>query len=406
MRKSLYLVILLAALFVLPAFSFSPGDPLGEELTAQAAVLMDYATGRVLYDRAGDEPIPPASMTKVMTLYLAYEALEEGVLRKEQVITIDEAGSSFSRPPRSSLMLLEEGQEVTVLDLMKGLAVASGNDAAYALADLIGPGTDAFIEKMNAKAREMGLNHTVFVDPDGWSEFNQVTAREFSRLARTYIAEYPEALEELHSVPFMIYPMPENMPEERTFRIQAPRKKKNTNWLLKSYPGIDGLKTGYIDEAGFNFSATAAREEGRLISVIMGIHTDSYYQGLQRRAEETEILLDYGFDSYAYRPLDPPELPEMRVWKGSEQELIPVQRDVPGALLTEGEETNIYAIVELTDRVIAPVAPDDVIGRVTYYLEGNRMGETDLIAGREIPEGNLFQRAFDGFLIWLEDLRG
>ncbi len=374
-----------------------------EQLIARSAVLMEFDTGRILYEREGDLPIPPASMAKVMTLYLAYDALSDGTLQKGQIITIDEKGSSFSRPPRSSLMGLEEGQEVTVLDLMKGLAVASGNDAAYALADLIGPGVGAFVRKMNEKADQLGLEHSFFVDPDGWSELNLVTAEEYARLARFYIQDYPEALEELHSVPFMMYPLPENLREDLTYRIQVPRRKTNTNRLLGDYEGIDGLKTGYIDESGFNFTGTALREGTRLISVIMGVHTESYFQGIVRRAEESALLLDYGYDNYDNTELTQPVLTEQRIWKGGSQFLTPVIDHRAEAFLKESEESAVFMKVDLQEMITAPVAEDQQIGSVSYYLGSVKLAELPVLAGVDIPKGNIFQQLRDSIILkWRE----
>ncbi|OQY35082.1 MAG: hypothetical protein B6241_02875 [Spirochaetaceae bacterium 4572_59] len=392
--------IILTLLF---SFSLWGGDALSGIISAQSAVLMDYETGRILYEKDGNVPIPPASMAKVMTLYLTYDAIREGRLEKERIITIDEVGSSFSRPPRSSLMLLEEGQEVSVLGLMEGLAIASGNDAAYALADLIGPGVDAFVDKMNRKAEELGLRETCFVDPDGWSEYNLVTAEEYALLARHYIQDYPEALVELHSVPYLVYPLPDNMPEDRSFRIKVPRKKNNTNKLLGSYEGIDGLKTGYIDESGFNFSATARRQDTRLISVIMGIRRESYFQGLLRRAEESASLLDYGFDNYKSEELAEPVLPELRVWMGSETDLVPIVPEGAAALLREGELCSVYSMVSLEQQITAPVLSDDIIGSIRYYIGSVLLDEVPVHAGRNIPEGNFFQKLRDRVLQkWME----
>ena len=194
---------------------------------------MDYDTGRILYEKEGDTQIPPASMMKVMTLYLAYDAIAEGRVDKDQIVTIAVAGSAFSRPPRSSLMRLEEGQEVTVFGLMQGLAIASGNDAAYALADLLGPRRGGLYKADElGKPPNWGLRIRSLLIPTAGARRIWVTAEEYAILARRYIQDYPEALEELHSVPFLLYPLPENMPEDRTFRIQVPRKKKNTNRLL------------------------------------------------------------------------------------------------------------------------------------------------------------------------------
>ena len=393
-------------LFLIPFLSFyglRAQEIPEDQLIAESAVLMEFETGRVLYEREGDTPIPPASMTKVMTLYLAYDALTAGDLQPDQIITIDEKGSSFSRPPRSSLMGLEEGQEVSVLDLMKGLAVASGNDAAYALADLIGPGVGSFVRKMNEKADQLGLESTFFVDPDGWSELNLVTAEEYARLARSYIQDYPQALEELHSIPFIMYPLPENLREDRTYRIQVPRRKTNTNRLLGYYEGIDGLKTGYIDESGFNFTGTAQREGTRLISVIMGVHTDSYFQGIIQRAEESALLLDYGYDNYETTDLAVPELTERRIWKGASKFLTPAIDHSAEAFLKGAEKSGVFMKVDMQGMITAPVGRDQQIGRISYYLGSVKLAEIPVLAGQDIPKGNILQQLRDTIILkWRE----
>ena len=400
-----FLFFLLAGLLCFFRLSAS-SDQLEDVLLARSAVLMDFDNGRILYDRDGDTPIPPASMAKVMTLYLAYDALTAGQFQKNQIITIDSVGSAFSRPQGSSLMLLEEGQEVSFLDLMKGLAVASGNDAAYALADLIGPGVDVFVEKMNRKAKDLGLENTVFVDPDGWGELNFVTAEEYAGLARSYISTYPEALTELHSIPFMVYPLPENMPEGLEYRIRTPRKKTNTNKLLGHYEGIDGLKTGYIDESGFNFTGTANRNGNRLIAVIMGVHTDTYLEGIARRAEESALLLDYGFKNFEDQNLKLPDLPDLRVWMGSRKTLTPQVPEIGEALLAADESSNVYYLVSLSEHLTAPLQADQKIGSVRYYLGGALLDEVPVLAGTDIPEGNLFQKVRDKILLKWREWRG
>ena len=372
---------------------------LEQDLTAASYVLMDFDTGRILMERDARQPIPPASMTKVMTLFLCYDALEEGVVSRDTMFTIDEAGSSFSRPPFSSLMRLEEGQVVSFLDLMKGLAVSSGNDAAYALAEILGPGKKTFVDKMNAKVRELKLENTLFVDPDGWSKYDRTTARDYSRLARAYIQSYPEALEELHSLPFMVYPLPENMPEGRNFRIQVPRKKKNTNLLLGRVDGVDGLKTGYVDESGFNFTATALREGDRLISVIMGIRTESYYQGIRRRARESETLLEYGYDHYSRQTLTPPPMPELRVWYSADELLTPVVENIPEVLMSEGELDSVYKRIQMKDHLEAPLPENYVLGEVEYYLGETLLGRSEIQFQAAVEEGSLFQKIRDRFLL-------
>ncbi|MBF9016049.1 MULTISPECIES: D-alanyl-D-alanine carboxypeptidase family protein [unclassified Oceanispirochaeta] len=375
------------------------------ELTASSALLMDFDSGRILYEKNSQVRISPASMTKVMTLLLCYDALAAGELKREDIITIDEAGSSFSRPPFSSLMLLEEGQEVSVLGIMKGLAISSGNDAAYAIAHILGPGKRAFVDKMNARARSIGMKSTVFVDPDGWSEYNLVTAEDYALLAREYISLYPEALNELHSQLFMVYPLPENMPEGREFRIQVPRKKKNTNLLLGRVGGVDGLKTGYIDESGFNFTGTALRDGQRIISIIMGVFTDSYYQGIRLRAEESEKLINYGFYNYHYRSLPGIDFDEIRVWYGNSQFVQPVLSEVDEIVLGDDELLQVTSNVTLQDEIHAPLAVNAVIGSVDYYLGSVLLTSADVILPQGLEKGAWYKRIRDFLILSWQDMR-
>jgi serine-type D-Ala-D-Ala carboxypeptidase (penicillin-binding protein 5/6) len=393
-RKTILLSILISFQI---AFLYAQTET-APELTASSALLMDFDTGRILYEKNSRKRLSPASMTKVMTLLLCYDAIAAGELNKEDIITIDETGSSFSRPPFSSLMLLEEGQEVTFLDIMKGLAISSGNDAAYAVAAVLGPGKRAFVDKMNARARSIGMKSSVFVDPDGWSEYNFVTAQDYAVLAREYITLYPQALEELHSQPFMVYPLPKNMPEGLEFRIQVPRKKKNTNLLLGRVEGVDGLKTGYIDESGFNFTGTALRDGQRLISVIMGVYTDTYYQGLRLRAAESESLINYGFDNYRYIKLPGIEFEEIRVWYGEFQTVLPELSEIEEFVLGDDELLQIQTTVTMDNEIHAPLEIGAVIGSVDYYLDSQLLTTIDIIVPEGLNKGAWYMR-FRDFLI-------
>ncbi|MDC7235834.1 MAG: D-alanyl-D-alanine carboxypeptidase [Spirochaetales bacterium] len=401
MIKKLNILIVAFILFLSTGLS-AQNSSAGVEpprLSALSALLVDYDTGRILYGKNQDKRIPPASMTKVMTLLLCYDAIAAGELSKDQIVTIDEKGSSFSRPPFSSLMLLEEGQEVSVLDLMKGLAISSGNDAAYAIAGLLGPDLRSFIDKMNERAWSLGMDSTVFVDPDGWSKFNMVTAEDFALLARAYISLYPEALEELHSQEFMVYPLPQNMPEGKTFRIEVPRKKRNTNLLLGRVDGVDGLKTGYIDESGFNFTGTAIRDGQRLISIIMGIRTDTYYQGLQLRAKESEMLLEYGFSNFSYHPFPEIQVDEVKAWYGDVPAVLPVPEYPAEMVLSREELERIESRIALADEVFAPLSAGTKLGSVEYYLDGVLLDTGEIVLAEDLNQGAWYSRLRDFFTL-------
>lgn len=401
-KAKTFLLILLIC--ILPALISAQTNP-PPELTARAALLMDFDSGRILYEKNSTERLSPASMTKVMTLMLCYDAIASGELSKDDIITIDEAGSSFSRPPFSSLMLLEEGQEVSVLDIMKGLAISSGNDAAYAIAAILGPGKEAFVDKMNARARSLSMKSSVFVDPDGWSEYNLVSAQDYAVLAREYITLYPQALEELHSQPFMVYPLPQNMPEGLEFRIQVPRKKKNTNLLLGRVEGVDGLKTGYIDESGFNFTGTALREGQRLISVLMGVYTDTYYQGLRLRAAESENLIEYGFENYRYTQLPVIDFEEIRVWYGEFQMVLPELSTIEEFVLGDDELLKIKTEVTIDNEIHAPLEMGAVIGEVDYYLDSQLISTIEIIVPEGLNRGVWYKRFRDYLILTGQDIK-
>ncbi|MDA3852075.1 MAG: D-alanyl-D-alanine carboxypeptidase [Spirochaetaceae bacterium] len=379
--------------FVFISLSLFAQNP--PELSATSVVLVDHLTGRVLYQKDASISFPPASMTKLVTLYLCYEAIEEGHLQKDQVIQVTPVGSSFSRPTRSSLMMLEEGQQVDVLTLMKGVAVSSGNDAAYQLAELVAGSPEAFVLRMNGLMEEMGFQSMSFIDPDGWSEENQVSALDYAKFASNYINRFPQALEELHSVPSLAYPQPENFAGENA-QIQWTRVKKNTNLLLGVIDGVDGLKTGYIDESGFNFACTAKRSDTRLISVVMGIFTDNYLQGLNLRATETRDLLEWGFETWKteYAPLGDIS---QRIWMSSQERVDLEALNHPMLTLSDSEKSMLVELVELDTALTAPVNRGTKAGHIQWYLNGKMLAESDLVTTERVSRGNLLDIVLDLF---------
>lgn len=362
----------------------------GPELKAESAILYDYTTGRVLFEKEPDLIIPPASMTKLVTLYLGWENIENGNFSRDDLIEITSEGSSFSRPQGSSLMLLEEGQRVSYLDILKGLAIASGNDAAYALAHQISGSKEAFVIKMNDLVQSLGFKNMYFEDPDGWSSNNRVSAREYAEFSADYIRTFPYALEEIHSQKYFIYPKEENLPDEGA-RIITPRKKTNTNILLDKVPGVDGLKTGYIDESGFNFSVTAKRGESRYIAVLLGIKDVPYWEGIKLRAEESTSLLEYGFRNYkTIRPLIP-EFDDVTLWEGVEDSLKVHLEGDPLFTLSVDEMTSFTSSVNIPDEMVAPIAEGDVIGFLEYKIDDRQVDTFEIVASSSIEKANIFK---------------
>ena len=231
---------------------------------------MDMTTGRILLVHNADDPLPPASITKVLSLYLADEAIRDGRVRPTDPVKISRKAGRTG----GSKMFIQAGSEIPFGELLKGMAVVSANDASVAVAEHVGGNVEKFVEQMNQKARELGMSRSVFKNPNGLPARGQfTTARDMMILASDYLRRFPESLD-LHSQQYFTY-------HDITQR--------NRNSLLRQYPNADGLKTGWVVKSGYHIVATAKRGNTRLIAVVMGAKTPAI------RAREAEKLLDEGF---------------------------------------------------------------------------------------------------------------
>ncbi|HWI64532.1 MAG TPA: D-alanyl-D-alanine carboxypeptidase family protein [Symbiobacteriaceae bacterium] len=251
------------------------GLPRAFRVDARSALLLDFATGEVLYAQDPAVSLPPASIAKLMTLRLAWAALHSGSVTLTDKVTVS-AKASWQHPALqdASLMFLEEGDIVTVEQLMKGMAIPSGSDAAVAMAEFLAGSVAAFVDAMNAEAWRLGMSHTRFVDPHGLSEANQTTAGDLALLARAYLQDAPEALPFLHA--------------HRMFAHRG-RNLAGTNLLPGSYDGADGLKTGFLECVGYGQISTARRGDHRLIGIVLGTRSK------RERRNQSAALLDFGF---------------------------------------------------------------------------------------------------------------
>jgi D-alanyl-D-alanine carboxypeptidase (penicillin-binding protein 5/6) len=317
-RLQFFVPVLLAVLLLVPvgvrASSLSddplyPASPL-PEIGSRSAVLMDAATGTVLFSVNPDLRIPPASLTKLMTIHLALNEITIGRAFADEIIFPPEESWVRNQAPHSSLMFLDQNQRVTLGELLLGLAVPSGNDAAVAVALRFAPSVEAFVSVMNAEAAALGLSSTRFVEPAGISGDNTTTAMDFARFCSFYLVSHPETPGLLHSVKEFAYPLASNMVSS----VRAPTiVQNNHNPLLGRFEGVDGLKTGHIPEAGYNLAVTARRGETRLVAVILGADSES------QRAADGEALLSWGFDNFkTIRPVTGGLL-QARIWKGKEK---------------------------------------------------------------------------------------
>ena len=271
------IVVFLLCLILIPCAA-SAAEKKIRPLPVKAAMLVEMNTGRVLYQQNADRVIQPASLSKIMSLYLIAEAIEKKEAGYTDLVTI----STNAAGTGGSKMLYAPGAQYEVFDLVKGMAVHSANDASVALAEYLAGSVESFVARMNAKARKLGMNHTHFVNPHGLPSRKQTTtARDIYILSREYLRRFPNSLK-IHSI------------ERFTFNDQI---LTNRNDLLHDYPGADGLKTGYVGAAGFHLVATARRGDAKLLAVVLGA------KNRRIRSLETRKLLDYGFrltsDKYA-----------------------------------------------------------------------------------------------------------
>jgi D-alanyl-D-alanine carboxypeptidase len=261
------LCLVLFALFLLRG----AGDSSASLICSKSAILINAADARVLYEQNADLPIPPASVTKILTLYLVFDAMKHGQVHPWDLVKV----SCRAANTGGSRMGLRAGKEVPLEELIKGIAVVSGNDAAVAAAEHVSGSVEAFVEKMNAKARELGMENSEFKTPNGLPANGQfTTARDLSKLSLSYLQHYPEALH-IHSMTSYAY---------------GNSSHHNANRLLGVCPGVDGIKTGFVCASGFNLSATAKRGDVRLIAVVLGARAPWV------RTIETEKLLEAGFE--------------------------------------------------------------------------------------------------------------
>lgn len=270
-RLLLFALILSILVLMLPEESTAARPRRAKPLEKyRSAMVMDADTGQILYAENADRPVPPASVTKVLSLYLVYEALSEGSVHVQDKIRI----SKKAWRTKGSRMFLEPGSEATLEELIKGVCVVSANDASVALAEYIAGDTDKFVDRMNAKARQLGMFHSRFRNPHGLPAKGQVTtARDIAILSRDYLRRFPQSLQ-VHSTQSLTY---HNITQH------------NHNLLLTRYPGTDGIKTGFVHAAGYNLAATAVQGNTRLIAVVLGSRTPGI------RLRETIRLLDEGF---------------------------------------------------------------------------------------------------------------
>ncbi|MCL9971075.1 D-alanyl-D-alanine carboxypeptidase [Anoxybacillus kestanbolensis] len=380
--KRFFYALAIVLLF-LPIVSVHAEQPKVELATeARSAILIERDTGAILYEKNAHEPLPPASMTKIMTMLLIMEAIDQGKLKLDERVRASEYAASMG----GSQIFLEPGEEMTVDDLLKGIAIGSGNDASVALAERIAGSEEAFVHMMNEKARQLGLKHTAFENTTGLPAKNHystaydmaVMAKELLKydLITKYTGTYEDYLRENTDKKFWLV---------------------NTNRLVKFYPGVDGLKTGYTSEAKYCLTATAKKGNMRVIAVVFGAPTP--------KARNTQItkMLDYAFSHYETKPLykKGETITMLPVSKGKKKSVAVVTSEPISVLLKKGEKSEaVKTTWKLNKKAKAPVKKGDVLGTLVVKKDGAVIVKSPLVAKEQVEEANmweLFKRMFSSF---------
>ena len=388
------------------------------DVWAKSAILIDVSNGNVLYEKNADAIIPPASMTKLFAMYVVEEEVAAGRLSYDQVIPLPPESWACNMPPHSSLMFLGKGQRVTLEELLLGLSICSGNDAAYALAYTVCGSMDEFVERMNRAAIELGLEHTHFVESSGYSELNQTTAREMADFAAAYLLRFPSSLHRFHSVLDFTYPKAKNLaagdkPAAQDFsqglpqKITMPITQKNTNPLLGKLEGCDGLKTGYIDESGYNLTLTAVRGETRFLSVTMGGPGNSTKEGQAGRVHDGTELMEWAFRNFADYSLELKVHPYLIRSFNSSEKMLRLQPAWPektftvpyvsGASMKENLDT-VRVEVQLPDYCWGAIEQGSIQGKIVISAGDYVLEEIPLVADRSLKSAGFVSTLSDRIL--------
>ena len=339
-----------------------PAQAAGPEVNAKAVLLMEKTTGQVLYEEHAHDPLELASVTKVMTMLLIMEALEEGTITKETMVPVSATAAGMG----GSQVYMKEGESFSVHDMLKAIAVASGNDACVAMAEYLAGSESAFVEKMNARAAELGMENTVFVNCTGLpAEGHHSSAYDIALMSRALIQNHPDI--RTYTTIWM------DTLRDGTFQLA------NTNKLIRFYEGATGLKTGSTDAALYCVSATAEKDGMELIAVIMKGATSD------QRFTDAKTLLTHGFSTYALHTITPDTpLPPVPVTLGTQATVQPVLGEGT-ALILEKSAGELTQSVTLAESIDAPVAVGDPLGTMTVTAGEQVVAEIPILAGEEVP---------------------
>jgi D-alanyl-D-alanine carboxypeptidase (penicillin-binding protein 5/6) len=376
-------VCLLSLALVLPFNASAATIPPPPELAAKSYVLMDAASGNVLVDHDGDQRLPPASLTKLMTAYIATLEIKRGRLHENDMVSISEKAWRTG----GSKMFVKVGNQVSVSDLFHGIIIQSGNDASVALAEHIAGDEDAFAALMNGEAKRLGMNNSHFMDATGLpNPGHYSSARDMAILARAIIYADPAH--------YAIY-------AQKEFAWNG-IKQPNRNLLLWRDDSVDGLKTGHTEEAGYCMVASAKKNGERLIAVVFGTDSEA------ARATETAKLLGYGFRFFESKVFHQKGdvLADAPVWKGAARTVKAGLTDMLAMSVARGELAGLSTQLVLNPRLVAPVKQGDVIGKIEIRQGDKVLKQADVVALENVEQGGFFRRMWDSIRLFFKGLFG
>lgn len=366
MKKILMLLFVLISIPVVSAQEFEDLAP-----NAKSAIMIEASTGEVLFKKNENEKLAPASMTKMMSMLLIMEEIEKGNLKWDEEIIASENASSMG----GSQIFLEVGEKMNVTELLKGIAIASGNDATVALAERISGTEEAFVKKMNNRAKELGLKNTNFVTSTGLDADNHYSSAYDMSLIAKELVKHEEILEFTGTY-------------EDYLRVDtsSPFWLVNTNRLVRFYSGVDGLKTGFTNSAGYCLTATAKRDNMRLITVVMG-ESDT-----NKRSDDTTKMLDYGFNIYMVRNIidEDTVIDSVSVELGKEINADIVSKETITILNKKSDDVRNITYEVDVNSVTAPVKKGDKIGTINILEDGKIISSVDATVKKDIDKANIF----------------
>lgn len=357
---------------------------------AKAWILMDHASGQVLAGENIDQPLEPASITKVMTSYVVAAEMAAGKVKADDAVRISEnAWRSGGAGTDGSYSALAVNSQVPLDDVLHGLVIQSGNDAAIAIAEHVAGSESAFVDLMNEYARRLGMTGSHFENAHGLSASGHVmTARDIAILSRALIEDFPEH--------YALYKI-----KEYTY---GGIQQWNRNGLLWKDASVDGIKTGHTSAAGYCLAASAKRGEQRLISVVLGIDTASRSEGFKLREEGNLALLNWGFRFYETHAVYAAgaKVADHKLWRGEAEQVGLGVAEPLLVTLPRGRYADLVPTMDVPRQLSAPVAKGQAIGTVRLSLDGQVVAERPLVALEDVPEGGFFKRMSDDFWLWWE----